>query len=89
MCSMLYIPSLGKIGEKGIDFECGRQEEKLYVQAAYLLADKSSVRLEFGAYDTVKDNFPEYAVTMDELDMSRNGIKHCNIRDFLTAAEWR
>ena len=60
MCSMLYIPSLGKIGEKGIDFEYGRQEEKLYVQAAYLLADKSSVRLEFGAYDNVKDNFPEY-----------------------------
>jgi len=25
---------------------------------------------------------------MDELDMSRNGIKHRNIRDFLTADEW-
>ena len=38
--------------------------------------------------DMVKDNFPKYVVTMDELDRSRNGIKHRNIRDFLTASEW-
>ena len=28
------------------------------------------------------------SITMDEIDMSRNGIKHRNIRDFLTADEW-
>ena len=28
---------------------------------------------------------PKYVVTMDELDMSRDGIKHRNIRDFLLA----
>jgi len=25
---------------------------------------------------------------MDEIDMSRDGIKHKNIRDFLLLAEW-
>ena len=34
------------------------------------------------------DNFPKYVVSMDELDMSRDGIKHRNIRDFLTQSEW-
>lgn len=43
---------------------------------------------EFGAFAGVRDNFPKYVVTMDELDMSRDGIKHRNIRDFLLAEEW-
>ena len=36
----------------------------------------------------IRDNFPKYVVSLDELDMSRNGIKHRNIRDFLLAEEW-
>ena len=36
----------------------------------------------------IQDNYPKIVVTMDEIDMSRNGIKHRNIRDFLTADEW-
>ena len=27
-------------------------------------------------------------VTMDEFDMSREGIRHCNIRDFLLKKDW-
>ena len=30
----------------------------------------------------------EYVVSLDEFDMSRNGIKHRNICDFLLAEEW-
>ena len=29
------------------------------------------------------------ALEGDEFDMSRNGIKHYNIRDFLTAKNWQ
>ena len=47
-----------------------------------------SVNREFGAYDSIRDNFPKYVVSLDEFDMSRNGIKHRNIRDFLLAEEW-
>ena len=83
-----YTVNVGRMGQKEIDFVCSRRGEKLYVQVAYLLADESTVRREFGVYDMVKDNFPKYVVTMDELDRSRNGIKHRNIRDFLTASEW-
>ena len=43
---------------------------------------------EFGVYDRIRDNFPKYVVTLDEFDMSRNGIKHRNIRDFLLESEW-
>lgn len=83
-----YAVTVGRMGEREIDFVCSKRSEKLYVQVAYLLADENTVRREFGAYDAVRDNFPKYVVTMDELDMSRNGIKHRNIRDFLMATEW-
>ena len=83
-----YKVTVGKTGDKEIDFVCDQRGEKLYVQVAYLLADESTVQREFGVYDSIRDNFPKYVVTMDELDMSRNGIRHRNIRDFLTADEW-
>lgn len=83
-----YKVTVGKTGDKEIDFVCDQRGEKLYVQVAYLLADESTVQREFGVYASIRDNFPKYVVTMDELDMSRNGIRHRNIRDFLTADEW-
>ncbi len=83
-----YQVTVGKVGDKEIDFVCNQRGQKLYVQVAYLLADENTVQREFGVYDSIRDNFPKYVVTMDELDMSRNGIKHKNIREFLTAAEW-
>ena len=55
---------------------------------AYLLASEDTIKREFGVYDRVRDNFPKYVVTLDEFDMSRNGIKHRNIRDFLLQEEW-
>ncbi len=55
---------------------------------AYLLASEDTIRREFGVYDRVRDNFPKYVITLDEFDMSRNGIKHRNIRDFLLQEEW-
>ena len=80
--------TVGRAGDKEIDFVAERRGEKLYVQVCYMLASEETVRREFCAYDAIKDNFPKYVVSMDELDMSRNGIKHRNIRNFLTAESW-
>ena len=75
-------------GSREIDFVGQKQHEKLYVQVCYLLASEETIQREFGVYASVPDNFPKYVVSMDELDMSRDGIKHRNIRDFLTQPEW-
>ena len=83
-----YAITVGRAGNKEIDFVCDKRGEKLYVQVAYLLASEENVAREFGAYDGIRDNFPKYVVSMDELDLSRNGIKHRNIRDFLLAERW-
>ena len=83
-----YTVTVGKVGSKEIDFVCEDQGNKLYVQVAYLLASEDTIQREFGVYDHVRDNFPKYVVTLDEFDMSRDGIKHRNIRDFLLEDEW-
>lgn len=83
-----YKVTVGRNGDKEIDFVCDRQGEKLYIQVCYLLASDETVRREFGAYDSIRDNYPKYVVSLDEFDMSRNGIKHRNIRDFLLEEEW-
>ena len=83
-----YKVTVGRTGDKEIDFVCDKSGEKLYVQVAYLLASDETVQREFSAYDNIRDNYPKYVVSLDEFDMSRNGIKHRNIRDFLLAEEW-
>lgn len=83
-----YQVTVGKNGEKEIDFLCSKRGEKLYVQVAYLLATQETIDREFGAYDGIRDNFPKYVASLDEFDMSRDGIKHRNIRDFLLAESW-
>ncbi|MDY5930857.1 MAG: DUF4143 domain-containing protein, partial [Candidatus Ornithospirochaeta sp.] len=83
-----YKVTAGRIGDREIDFVCEKRGEKLYVQVSYLLASEETVEREFGAYDRIRDNYPKYVVSLDEFDMSRNGIKHRNIRDFLLAEEW-
>lgn len=74
---------VGKKDESEIDFIAERNGVKIYVQVAYLLASEETVRREFSVYDSIKDNFPKYVISMDEFDFSRNGIIHRNIRDFL------
>ena len=83
-----YSVTVGKTGDKEIDFICEKRDQKLYVQVAYLLASEDTIQREFSSFDAIRDNFPKYVVSLDEFNMSHNGIKHWNIRDFLTAKEW-
>ncbi len=78
-----YKVSVGKVDNKEIDFICEKQEEKIYIQVTYLLAAEETIKREFGVYRNVNDNYPKYVLSLDEFDMSRDGIIHKNIRDFL------
>ena len=48
-----------------------------------MLGSQTTIDREFGAYDGIADNYPKYVLSMDKFDMSRNGIIHQNIVDFL------
>ena len=83
-----YSVTVGKTGNKEVDFICDKRGERIYIQVAYLLASEETIHREFDVYDSIRDHYPKYVVSLDEFDMSRNGIRHRNIRDFLLADSW-
>jgi len=78
-----YDVCVGRAGGKEIDFIAVKGEEREYFQVCYLLASEETVEREFGALYSIHDNYPKYVLSLDEFDMSREGIAHKNIREFL------
>jgi predicted AAA+ superfamily ATPase len=78
-----YEVYVGKTAKGEIDFIVMEGEKRSYYQVAYLLADEKVIKREFGAFDSVDDNYPKYVLSMDKYDFSRDGIIHMNVIDFL------
>ena len=68
---------------KEIDFVAVKNNEPVYIQVCYYLAEEATREREFGNLEKINDNYPKYVISMDEIDMSRKGIKHLNIENFL------
>ncbi len=79
-----YRVYVGKTRTGEVDFIAERGSEKFYLQATYLLATPEVVEREFGAYQAVQDNFPKYVVSMDPIQIQRDGIIHMSLMDFLS-----
>ena len=72
---------VGKLYKKEIDFVVMKGASIAYIQVSYLMSDEKTLEREFGNLELIKDNFPKYVISMDPLDMSRNGIKHLKLVD--------
>ena len=48
------------------------------------MESEETIAREFSAFSPIKDESPKYILSLDAIDMSRNGITHLNIVDFLT-----
>ena len=60
-----------------IDFVAIMQNKTIYVQVAYLLANKETIDREFGNLLKIKDNHPKIVVSMDDFKFDNpNGILH-------------
>ncbi len=78
-----YDVRVGKINDKEIDFVATKGTDVEYYQVTYHLSAESTVEREFGSLKMITDNHPKYILSMDEMDMSRDGIHHRNIIDWL------
>jgi uncharacterized protein len=78
-----YKVHVGKLQDKEVDFICYKGTEIIYLQVSYLLANEETIEREFAVFKEIKDNFPKYVLSLDEVDFSRNGIRHQNVMDFL------
>ncbi len=67
-----------------IDFVAIRNNERIYIQVAYLLANESTVAREFGNLLAIRDNYRKMVVSMDDFaGGSHEGIEHVRLIDFL------
>ena len=78
-----YEITIGKVDNLEVDFVCKKQNKLIYIQVSYLLASEETVEREFKPLKSIQDNYPKYVITMDDVDMSHDGIIHLNLIDFL------
>ena len=79
-----YKVFVGQTGSQEIDFIAEKQDERLYIQVAYLLDRESTIEREFGNLLAIKDNFPKMVLSLDDYgEKTRQGIIRKNIIDFL------
>lgn len=82
-----YQVYIGKTYKSEVDFIAQKGKEKFYLQAAYILDNAETVEREFGAYKSIEDNYPKYVISTDRIPMSRDGIIHMNLCDWLLSPE--
>lgn len=78
-----YDIKVGNLENGEIDFIAIKDGKIEYYQVCYYLSEDNIIEREFGAYNSISDNFPKYVLSLDRFDMSQNGIIHENIINWL------
>lgn len=79
-----YEVYVGKTYKGEVDFVAMKNGKKCFLQIAYLMSDERTLEREFSAFSPIKDPSPKYVLSLDEIDLSQNGITHYNLVDFLS-----
>ena len=78
-----YDVKIGKTYKGEIDFVAMKDNKKCFIQVAYMLISDDVIEREFGAFKSVRDSSPKYVLSLDDIDMSKDGITHLNIEEWL------
>lgn len=84
-----YEVYIGKTKSGEVDFIAKKDGNIKYIQVTYEIAgNDDAIEREFGAYKAIEDNYPKYVISLDKKDLSRDGIIHLNLIDFLLSEEF-
>lgn len=79
-----YSVFVGKLDALEIDFVAERENRRIYVQIAYLLASPETVAREIAPFKKLDDNYPRFLLTMDRgYPDDIQGVRRMHIADFL------
>jgi len=79
-----YDVYIGKLNDLEVDFIAEKQGKRTYIQVTYRLRSEETITREYEVLEKIKDNYPKYIISMDNLPTSdKNGIIRMNIIDFL------
>ena len=75
----VYVGQLGADGE--IDFVTMKDGKRAYYQVAASTLDEEVLKRELAPLNNIKDNYPKYLLTIDELfeDMNYDGVQKLNV----------
>ena len=81
-----YRVSVGRVGDREIDFVAECEGLKIYIQVAYLLTTKATMEREVAPLLAVKDNYPKLLLTLDrEGGDNYEGVQRLYLPDWLGA----
>lgn len=89
LCQEGYEVYVGQLDGKEIDFVARRGEDTIYYQVSLNISNEATYEREFGNLKLIKDNYPKFVITMDNISTVINdgGIKVLHAKDFLLKPE--
>jgi len=78
-----YDVKTGKTPDHEVDFVVNNGQTICYVQVTYVMQSQKTINREFSALLDIHDNYRKIIISMDPLDMSRDGIENIHMIDFL------
>lgn len=68
---------VGNIFQLEIDFVAEKEHKTIYIQVTYLLHDEKVIEREYGNLARIKDNWPKWVVSLDDIKHPpKEGIEH-------------
>lgn len=86
-----YEVYVGVLPSGEIDFVAKKGNQMVYFQVCYRLSGPETVRREFGNLQSIRDGYPKYVVSMEDIVgplKDYPGIRHIHLRDFLINDEY-
>ena len=76
---------VGQFDKNEIDFVVINSNEVEYYQVALTVLDENTLKRELGAFKNIKDNYPKYLITLDDVlpNADYEGIKVVNALEWL------
>jgi hypothetical protein len=84
-----YHVSVGKSGNKEIDFVADKRGLRAYIQVCLQITEQQTELREFGNLLAISDNYPKYVITLNDSMIGQNykGIKNLNLLEFMLLQE--
>jgi len=79
-----YEVSYGKLRKGEVDFVVSKNRKHCFIQVCYLLSSQETKEREFKPLEKIESRSPCFVISMDEADLSENGVGHLNAFDFFT-----
>lgn len=79
-----YAVSVGSIGKLEIDFIARRPSDGyLYIQVSMSVTDPNVEEREYRPFGNIRDNWPQFLLTLDSLPLERDGVTHYNLMELM------